>query len=85
MKLKPFIVAVLWALPLNAFADCYAIKNQDSKNYCLAKAKAQSSFCYMIKESDSKNYCLAETMNKRSYCYNIKNSDLKNLCLALIK
>jgi hypothetical protein len=85
MRVAAITIALIWLLPLNAYADCYAIKNQDNKNYCLAKSKAQSSYCYMIKGSDSKNNCLAETMNKRSYCYNIKDSDLKSQCLALIK
>lgn len=85
MKPACILTIALWLLPLSAFADCYAIKNQDGKNYCLAKAKSQSNYCYLIKESDSKNNCLAEIMNKRSYCYNIRNSDFKSQCLALIK
>ena len=85
MKLTCVLSFTFLLLPINAFADCYAIKNQDNKNYCLAKAKSQSSYCYSIKESDSKNHCLAETMNKKSYCYNIRNSDIKSQCLALIK
>lgn len=85
MKLVFIMITLFWFIPLNVFANCYVIKNEDSKNYCLAKTKFQSSYCYLIKQSDTKNNCLAEIMNKRSYCYNIRNSDIKNQCLALVK
>jgi len=68
----------------NAF-NCYAIKNTDQKNYCLATAKAQNSFCYSIQESDLKNTCLGQVSNSKSYCYAIKSSDTKNKCLALVQ
>ena len=66
-------------------ANCYVIKDSDSKNYCLAKVKNQSSYCYVIKDSDLKNNCLAKLKLQRSYCYIIKSNDLKNECLALVK
>jgi len=85
MKYVFVLIIAFWLLPINASANCYVIKNQDAKNYCLAKAKSQSSYCYSIKEADKKNSCLAETTNKRTYCYSIRNSDIKNQCLALVK
>jgi hypothetical protein len=66
-------------------SNCYAIKNTDQKNYCLATAKAQNSFCYSIQESDLKNTCLGQVSNSKSYCYAIKSSDTKNKCLALVQ
>jgi len=66
-------------------ADCYAIKDSDGKNYCLAKSKNQNSYCYVINNSDVKNNCLAQLKSQRSYCYNIRSNDLKSECLALVK
>jgi hypothetical protein len=85
MKPRYIIMIAVWLFPCNALANCYLIKNQDNKNYCLARTKAQSSYCYLIKEPDSKNLCLAETLDKRSYCYNIRSADAKSHCLALVK
>ena len=66
-------------------SNCYAIKNTDQKNYCLAIAKAQNSYCYSIHESDLKNTCLGQVSNSKSYCYAIQSSDSKNKCLALVQ
>ena len=68
-----------------AQADCYAVKNADNKNVCLAKTKNKSSYCYSVRDSDIKNNCLAELKQQRSYCYNIRSNDLKSQCLALVK
>jgi len=66
-------------------SNCYAIKNTDQKNHCLAIAKAQNSYCYSIHESDLKNTCLGQVGNSKSYCYAIQSSDSKNKCLALVQ
>ncbi len=44
-------------------ADCYAIKDSDGKNYCLAKSKNQNSYCDVINDNDMKNNCLALVKN----------------------
>ena len=49
-------------------SHCYAIKNTDQKNFCLAVVKKQDSYCYNIRESDSKHMCLAQIKNQKSYC-----------------
>ncbi len=66
-------------------SNCYSIKNNDSKNFCLANAKNQKSYCYSIQESDTKNFCLAKVGHQKSYCYSIRANDPKNQCLALFK
>jgi hypothetical protein len=66
-------------------ANCYAIQNQDQKNFCLAKAKNEKSYCYSIQESDNKNACLSKFNGDTSYCYSVRNEDQKNYCLATAK
>lgn len=47
-----------WIMPAFAFADtsrCYSIKDQDSKNLCLAREEDEKSRCYSVKDSDMKN------------------------------
>ena len=75
----------LFLISIVAFADCYSIRETDSKNYCLAKTHNQSSYCYNIHDSNIKNDCLALLHHQRSYCYNIRNDDMKNMCLSLVK
>lgn len=82
---KLLLGLTLFSISTVAFADCYTIREIDSKNYCLAKTHNQSSYCYNIHNSDIKNYCLAVLHNQRSYCYNIRNNDMKNMCLSLVK
>ncbi|NBY63753.1 MAG: hypothetical protein EBQ70_06520 [Betaproteobacteria bacterium] len=78
----------VWILSFNiSFANssnCYAIKNTDAKNFCLAISQQQASYCYSIRESDDKNMCLAQVKKQKSSCYSIKSSDQKNQCLALV-
>jgi hypothetical protein len=63
-------------------SQCYAIKNGDLKNECLAITSQNPSKCYAIKDSDIKNNCLARVNNKKHNCYSIKDKDQKNRCLA---
>ena len=85
---KMGFVGFVWILSFNiSFANssnCYAIKNTDSKNFCLAISQQQVSYCYSIRESDDKNMCLAQVKKHKSSCYSIKSSDQKNQCLALV-
>jgi hypothetical protein len=85
MKQFLFITLSLCTVVQANESNCYAIKNTDQKNYCLAIAKAQNSFCYSVHESDLKNTCLGQVSNSRSYCYAIQSSDSKNKCLALVQ
>jgi hypothetical protein len=85
---KMVFVGFVWILSFNiSFANssnCYAIKNTDAKNFCLAISQQQVSYCYSIRESDDKNMCLAQVKKQKSSCYSIKSSDQKNQCLALV-
>lgn len=85
---KMGFVWLVWILSFNiSFANssnCYAIKNTDAKNFCLAISQQQASYCYSIRENDEKNMCLAQVKKHKSSCYSIKSSDQKNQCLALV-
>lgn len=83
--LKITLLALGLMIASAAQAECYAIKDSDNKNVCLAKTKNQSSYCYSVRDSDVKNKCLAEVKQQRSYCYGIRSNDLKNQCLAFVK
>jgi hypothetical protein len=82
---KKIIASLSLIFSSAALANCYVIQDSDSKNYCLAKSKNQSSYCYVINYSDMKNNCLAQLKSQRNYCYNIRSNDLKSECLALVK
>ncbi len=85
---KMGFVWLVWILSFNiSFANssnCYAIKNTDAKNFCLAISQQQASYCYSIRVNDEKNMCLAQVKKHKSSCYSIKSSDQKNQCLALV-
>jgi hypothetical protein len=85
---KMGFVWLVWILSFNiSFANssnCYAIKNTDAKNFCLAISQQQASYCYSIRENDEKNMCLAQVKKHKPSCYSIKSSDQKNQCLALV-
>lgn len=71
--------------PVITMADasrCYAIKDADIKNNCLATIKHDKSRCYAIKDRDLKNSCLAQVGDDKSRCYSIKDRDQKQQCLA---
>ncbi len=87
MKLTLSLLTV-YLVPIVALANasnCYSIRDQDRKNYCLATAKNQKSYCYSIRDQDTKNFCLAQLSNQRSYCYSIRSSDTKNQCLGMVR
>ena len=80
------MVAYLWmGEAMAGTSACYAIKDQDSRNYCLAQAKGDYGYCYRIKNSDERNQCLAETRESRDRCYAIQDRDNRRACLAKIR
>ncbi|MEN9416421.1 MAG: hypothetical protein RI988_41 [Pseudomonadota bacterium] len=82
------IAALMVAHSVAAIANessCYAIRDGDRKNMCLAQAKRQDSYCYAIRNADDKHMCLALVKQRRSECYSIRSSDLKNQCLAQVR
>lgn len=81
------ISAALFALLLSNVciaqsSNCYAIRDNDLKNECLAVIQNNPSKCYAIKNSDLKNSCLAKVNNRKSTCYSIKDKDQKSRCLS---
>ena len=79
---KIILILALAFIPITAKADCWQIRNEDSRNMCLAKVKEDSNYCWQIRNEDQKKYCLAQIKNDRSYCWQIKLEDLKQECLA---
>ncbi|GAB4307304.1 MAG: hypothetical protein Kow0090_22190 [Myxococcota bacterium] len=79
-----FIVATAASNIAAANSNCYNIRDNDKKYYCLATTKKQDSYCYSIKENDSKYDCLAVVKGQKSYCYSIKDNDKKYACLAKV-
>ena len=75
-------VALLPVITLADASRCYAIKDGDIKNNCLATINHDKSRCYAIKDRDLKNSCLALVGNDKSRCYSIKDHDQKQQCLA---
>ncbi len=81
------LILVLFSMSAPAvFADdsarCYAIRDADRRNACLAETRDANSYCYAIKDADRRNICLAETTGERSRCYAIQDKDLRASCLA---
>ena len=66
-------------------SGCYAVKDQDARNYCLARAKGDYGYCYRMGNSDGRNQCLAEVKGARDRCYAIKDQDNRKACLALVR
>ena len=75
------MVAYLWmGEAMAGTSACYAIKDQDSRNYCLAEAKQDYEYCYRVKDGDRRNACLAKTKRARDRCYAIKDQDSRKVC-----
>jgi len=66
-----------------ASSDCYAIKDEDKRAYCLAVVKRDYGYCHRIKDGDKRNQCMAEIKGTRSNCYTIKELDARKACLTL--
>jgi hypothetical protein len=82
LGLLGLVVALLPAATLADASHCYAIKNADMKNNCLATVNHDKSRCYAINDRDLKNSCLAQVGNDKSRCYSIQDRDQKQQCLA---
>jgi hypothetical protein len=50
--------AVAW-MPAAMGSECFAIKDADHRNACLASAKKDKSYCFKIQGTDLRNHCLA--------------------------
>jgi hypothetical protein len=73
-------------LPLPATASsgqCYAIKDKDLRQQCLATTQGQKSRCYAIADKNARNQCLAQTGSQKSRCYSITDADKRKACLAM--
>ena len=80
------MIAVTWmGEAMAGTSGCYAVKDQDARNYCLARAKGDYGYCYRIGNSDGRNQCLAEVKGARDRCYAIKDQDSRKACLALAR
>lgn len=66
-------------------AHCHAIKQADSRNYCLATVHGKESYCQAIGQPDGRSLCLARVKKQKSHCFAIKSADLRNQCLAPFK
>lgn len=66
-------------------SECYAIKDADKREYCLAHVKRDHGYCYRIKDGDNRNQCLAEIKGSRDRCHAIKDQDSRKACLALAR
>ncbi len=83
LRTAMLLTALLSPVPgLAGSSHCYAIKDADLKNQCLAITKNSISRCYAIKDNDLKNGCLAQVGGQKNRCYSIKDNDLKHRCLA---
>lgn len=79
------VMLVAWgtrAAPADDAARCYAIRDSDRRNACLAETRDAKNYCYSIKDADRRNICLAQTTGERSRCYSIRDKDLRASCLA---
>ena len=81
-ELITFLFLIFYTISSFANSSCNSISIRDQRNYCLAKAKAQSSYCNSISNRDKRNMCLAEVKGQKSYCNSISNRDSRNMCLS---
>ncbi len=63
-------------------ARCYAIRDADLRNACLAETRQSQGQCYAIKDADRRQLCLAQTTGQLSACYNVRDKDRRAACLA---
>jgi hypothetical protein len=84
MKIKLLAGAAL-GMSLAAADDsarCYAIRDPDLRNACLAVTRDGMSRCYSIQDVDARQICLARLSGDRSRCYSVRDEDLRAACLA---
>ena len=71
--------------PAQAATDpsrCYAIRDADMRNACMAETRDDKGQCYAIKDHDRRQLCLAQTTGQKSTCYNVRGKDRRAACLA---
>lgn len=61
---------------------CYAIRDADLRNACLAETRGSQGQCYAIKDHDRRQLCLAQTTGQKSTCYIVRDKDRRAACLA---
>ena len=66
-------------------APCFAMKDNNNRNYCLAIKKKQESFCNKIDKNSLQFLCLAELTKQKSYCDQIKLVDDADKCKKLFR
>ena len=79
------LLAVILLVPAQAATDpsrCYAIRDADMRNTCLAGTRDDKGQCYAIKDHDRRQLCLAQTTGQKSTCYNVRDKDRRAACLA---
>ena len=65
------LLAVILLGPAQAATDpsrCYAIRDADMRNACLAETRDDKGQCYAIKDHDRRQLCLAQTTGQKSTC-----------------
>ena len=79
------LLAAILLAPAQAATDpsrCYAIRDADMRNACLAETRDDKGQCYAIKDHDRRQLCLAQTTGQKSTCYNVRDKDRRAACLA---
>ena len=76
-----FIPSLVWA----SDSVCFAMKDDNKKNYCLAIKKRQESYCNKIDKNALQFNCLAELTKQKSYCDEIKLADDADKCRKLFR
>jgi hypothetical protein len=82
------IVLFFFLFPCLAWANdapCYAMKDLNNRNYCLAIKKRQESYCNKIDKNSLQFLCLAELTKQKSYCDQIKLVDDADKCKKLFR
>ncbi len=83
MFIRAFFVAFIMSLPVVSYANCWQIKDNDRRNFCLAQDNDDSLYCWQISNNDKRNECLALVQQDSLPCWQIKDNDKRNECLAL--
>lgn len=89
---KSTLLGMLWVCSVGVMgdamagpSDCYAIKDADTRAYCLAETKRDYGYCYRVKNTDRRNGCLAAIQGQRGHCHAIKEPDSRKACLARVR
>lgn len=64
---------------------CFAIKDKDYQNACVAIKQQDRTRCFAIKSKTTQNDCLANVDQDESYCFSIGSQNLRNSCLASVR